>query len=51
LSKVGILYLQSYFGPKCIVPRFLKKAPYNYYIEVKDENREKFNVIMILIEG
>ena len=46
--QVGILHIQSYFGPKCIVPRFMKTAPYNYYIEVTEENKDKFNIECII---
>ena len=38
------MHVQSIYGPKCIVPRFLKKLPFNYYVDINDENREKFNV-------
>jgi len=43
LIQVGLLHLQKSCGAKCILPRVFKKQPYNYYIDINNENREKFN--------
>jgi len=42
LIEVTILHLQKLFGPKNLLPAWLKKNTYNYYIDLKDIN-EYFN--------
>jgi len=48
--QVIILEIQKYIGPKFILPKFLKKLPYNYYVDEKEEedlNKSKLAVIEI----
>ena len=44
LLEVFILYLQKTFGPKTLLPAFLKKQSYQYYIEKKDIDKNIYNV-------
>ena len=38
------MYLQKVFGPKCIIPAFLRKRAYNYYVDLNVKDCLKFNV-------
>jgi len=35
--QVVILEIQKFIGPKFILPKFMKKIPYNYYLKEKEE--------------
>lgn len=44
--QVMILEIQKFIGPKFILPKFLKKLPYNYYFNFTNEDdKNKSNVI------
>ena len=37
MFQVVILEIQKFIGPKFILPKFMKKIPYNYYLKEKEE--------------
>lgn len=47
LIEVGILYLQKILGPRTLLPSFLKKQSYQYYIDVKEIDKNNYNVIVV----
>ncbi len=47
--EIGILYLQKVLGPKTLIPRFMKKQTYQYYIDKHEIDKNNFNVILIKI--
>ena len=49
LIEIGILYLQKVLGPKTLIPRFMKKQCYQYYIDKNEIDKNNFNVIVIKI--
>lgn len=52
--QVIILEIQKFIGPKFILPKFMKKIPYNYYLNEKEEeeltkSNSAVNIFQILM--
>jgi hypothetical protein len=46
--EVGILYCQKLLGPKALLPAFMKKLSYNYYIDKSEIDKNNYNVSSLL---
>jgi transmembrane E3 ubiquitin-protein ligase len=47
--EVIILEIQKYIGPKFILPKFMKKISYNYYLNKAEEEEIKNSKTVVIL--